>query len=187
MKRFDTIFTEIRPCSSSMNSRISSQELWRQTPWAPTDTTWSKISSFDCRNTLTNTAAWPPTVLGDGTRRPARRHVALRSLQVQRRPRAATTHPLVDQQGFTRAHPLMRKRQITNSCETDPDVNGNAVVCSVFGQCRCQKCVDGCCNVVFLGSSCVNVHKSIFSQKYQRIWTIYDKHTHAFFTQKRLF
>ena len=54
--------------------------------------------SLDCRDTLTNTAAWPPTVFGDGTRRLARGHVALQSLQVQRRPRAATTHSLIDQQ-----------------------------------------------------------------------------------------
>ena len=106
VKRFGTIFTEIRPHSSSMNSRISSKSSGVKR----LSITWSRLS-FNCRNTLTNNAAWPPTVLGDGTGRLARRHVALQSFQVQRRPRAATTHPLGDQQGINRAHPQTRRRR----------------------------------------------------------------------------
>ena len=56
------------------------QELWRQTPVNNTDITWSLISSLEGRNTLTNTVAWPPTVLADGTRLLARRDIALQSL-----------------------------------------------------------------------------------------------------------
>ena len=71
--RVDTIFDEIRPCSSSMNSRISSKSSGVKTSFNTTDITWRRVSSVDCRNMLTNTAAWPSTVLGDGTRRLARR------------------------------------------------------------------------------------------------------------------
>ena len=42
-------------------------------------------------------------------------------------------------------------KEDTNNCEADPDVYGNAVICGVLDQCRCQSAwMDGWCNVVFL-------------------------------------
>ena len=161
------------------------QELWRQTPWAPADFTWRRVSSLDCSNTLTNTAAWPPTVFGDGTRRLARRHVALQSLQVQRRPRAATTHSFIDQQRFNRAHTLTRKK-IQTIARLIQMCTENAVTCGVFGQCRCQSAwMDGAtsCSWVFV-CECARVR---FYTKIPTIWTMSDKYTNAFFTKETFY
>ena len=39
----------------------------------------------------------------------------------------------------------------TNSCEADPNVYGNALICCVLGSVSLSECMDGWCNVVFLG------------------------------------
>ena len=73
----------------------------------------------------------------------------------------------------------------TNSCEADPNVYGNAVICGVFGQCRCESAwMDG-------GTSCswVFVCESAYAHLYiktQTIWTIYDE-TQMCFSHNRLF
>ena len=39
----------------------------------------------------------------------------------------------------------------TNSCETDPDVHGFDVILLCFRSVSLSECMDGWCNVVFLG------------------------------------
>ena len=135
------------------------QEPWRQTPFNTTDMTWSWISSLEGHNTLTNTAAWPPTVLGDGTRRLARRHVAFQSLQVQRRPRAATTPFFDDQEGICRA------RDWTRCVRTCGDLLFLWVIVLVRAH--------GWCNFVFLGVRLL-MRKCPLSSKCPTRWATSD-------------
>ena len=156
VKRFHTRFTEIRPRSSSMHSRISSKSSGVKTPFNTTDITW------DCRNTLTNTAA-------------------LQSLQSKSSDDQELSRPialLTNKDSTERIH--YYAKEDTHSFETDPDVYGIDVILLCFGQCRCQNAwMDGAtsCSWVCV-CECTHVHLYI---KSQRFWTIYDKHTSALF------
>ena len=156
------------------------QELWRQTPWAPTDITWRRVSSLDCSNTLTNnprSLAMAPADLSEDT---SLSRVS-QSSDDNELPRPSPL--LTNKDSIGRIH--RRAKEDTNTCETDPDAYGNAVICCVFGQCRCQSAwMDGAtsCSRVFV-CECAHVH---FYTKNQRVGPFMIK-TQMHFSQRKLF
>ena len=160
------------------------EEIWRQTPWAPTDITWRRVSSLDCSNTLTNTAAWHP------------RSLAMEPADLPDDTSLSRVSKSSDNHELPRPIPLLTNKdsigrihwctkEDTNTCETDPDVYVNAVICGVFGQCRCQSAwMAGAtlCSWLFV-CECAYVH---LLHTIPTIWTFMIK-TQMRFSQKRLY